>query len=206
LDLEADLAWKRISHGGDSVTVNDPQQQDARGQAMRELNRRAVRASVDVVRRVTLDDLGRATPCAAWTLADLLVHMITQHYGFAAAAQGDGANPSAWEARSLGDDPVAAYVAAAEHVMAAFAEDDVLERAFALPEISPTMTFPPAQAISFHFVDYVVHSWDVARALGASVDFEPGPAGGRVDGGAGGPRQRTTAPARRRLPARTGSP
>ena len=29
------------------------------------------------------------------------------------------------------------------------------------------------QAISFHLLDYVVHAWDVARALGVPVDFEP---------------------------------
>ena len=30
---------------------------------------------------------------------------------------------------------------------------------------------PARQAVSFHFVDYVVHSWDVARALGLEVHF-----------------------------------
>jgi uncharacterized protein (TIGR03086 family) len=155
------------------VTANDARQQGAREPDIRALNRRAVRASIDVVSRVTAKDLRRATPCAAWTLGDLLAHMTAQHYGFAAAARGEGANLAAWEIRPLGDDPVAAYVAAAEHVLDAFAGDGVLEREFALPEISPTLTFPAAQAISFHFVDYVVHSWDVARSLGGSVDFAP---------------------------------
>jgi uncharacterized protein (TIGR03086 family) len=50
----------------------------------------------------------------------------------------------------------------------------VLGREFALPEISPVLRFPAAQAISFHFVDYVVHGWDVARSLGR--DFELAPA------------------------------
>ncbi len=29
------------------------------------------------------------------------------------------------------------------------------------------------RAISFHFVDYVVHSWDVARTLGLPVRLDP---------------------------------
>jgi hypothetical protein len=29
------------------------------------------------------------------------------------------------------------------------------------------------QAVSFHFIDYVVHSWDVAKALGLEVHFAP---------------------------------
>ena len=33
--------------------------------------------------------------------------------------------------------------------------------------------FPARQAISFHFVDYVVHSWDVARTLGVPLDLDP---------------------------------
>jgi uncharacterized protein (TIGR03086 family) len=33
--------------------------------------------------------------------------------------------------------------------------------------------FPGPQAVSFHFIDYVVHSWDVAKTLGLPVRFEP---------------------------------
>src|SRR6266568_4055863 len=39
---------------------------------IRELDRRAVRTSVEVVSLVTADDLGRATPCSEWTLGGLL--------------------------------------------------------------------------------------------------------------------------------------
>ncbi|MGH3403766.1 MAG: TIGR03086 family metal-binding protein, partial [Streptosporangiaceae bacterium] len=58
-------------------------------------------------------------------------------------------------------------------VLAAFAADGVLDRDFALPEIDPAATFPAALAISFHFIDYVVHGWDVARALGLDYQLEP---------------------------------
>jgi uncharacterized protein (TIGR03086 family) len=133
---------------------------------IRELDRRAVRASVAVVARACAGDLGRATPCAGWMLGDLLAHMTAQHDGFAAAAAGQGADLGVWQVRPLGEDPVADYAAAAERVIAAFAEPGVLDRRFILPEIAPSFRFPAAQAISFHFVDYVVHGWDVARSLG----------------------------------------
>jgi uncharacterized protein (TIGR03086 family) len=42
-----------------------------------------------------------------------------------------------------------------------------------LPEISTRLRFPAAEAIGFHFEDYVVHGWDVARALGLGYDVEP---------------------------------
>jgi uncharacterized protein (TIGR03086 family) len=136
------------------------------------LDARAVRASVDLVARATAADLALPTPCAGWTLHGLLAHMATQHYGFAAAAAGDG-DLARWRLRPLGEDPAAAYRAAAGHVLAAFAADGVLDREFPLPEIKRGMMFPARQAISFHFVDYVVHSWDVARTLDLPVRFGP---------------------------------
>ena len=132
----------------------------------------AVRASIDVVARTTSDDLSKPTPCRAWTLYGLLAHMATQHYGFAAASHGDD-DPALWKLRDLGDDPVKSYSASAEHVLAAFAEDGVTERQFPLPEFGPGLSFSGSQAISFHFIDYVVHSWDVAKSLGTTVTFTP---------------------------------
>src|SRR5271170_6356690 len=97
------------------------------------LDAQAVRASLDLVTRATAQDLARPTPCADWTLHGLLRHMIAQHYGFAAAAGGDG-GLARWRIRPLGDDPAADYRAAAELVLAAFATDGVLDRDFPLPE------------------------------------------------------------------------
>jgi uncharacterized protein (TIGR03086 family) len=136
------------------------------------LDAQAVRASVDLVAQATARDLARPTPCADWTLHGLLRHMIAQHYGFAAASAGDG-DLAQWMLRPLGQDPVAAYRAAAECVLDAFAADGALDREFPLPELKIGLMFPARQAISFHFVDYVVHSWDVARTLGLPLDLDP---------------------------------
>ncbi|MEU9499084.1 TIGR03086 family metal-binding protein [Streptomyces sp. NPDC048196] len=140
---------------------------------LKRLHAQAVRDSVALVRRIRPDDLTRPTPCAAWTLADLLAHMTVQHHGFAAAARGDGRDPAHWAVRPLGPDPVAAYGSAAEQVIAAFAAVDDPDRECHLPEFTAARTFPARRAIGFHLIDYVVHSWDVARALG--LRHEPGP-------------------------------
>jgi uncharacterized protein (TIGR03086 family) len=137
-----------------------------------DLDGRAVRASVDLVAQATAADLTRPTPCDGWTLRDLLAHMTVQHDGFAAASRGDG-SPERWRAGSPAGDPVAAYRVAAGGVLTAFAADGVLDREFPLPEIRDGGPFPAGQAISFHFVDYVTHSWDVARTLGLPAPFEP---------------------------------
>ncbi|MEU9833299.1 TIGR03086 family metal-binding protein [Streptosporangium sp. NPDC048047] len=138
---------------------------------IREADRRAVRASVDVVAGASAADLGRPTPCEGWTLADLLAHMTAQHHGFAAAAEGRGADPEVWRVRPAGADAVSAYAEAAERVTAAFAADGVPDRAFALAEFGAKAVFPAPQAIGFHFIDYLVHGWDVARSL--DLPFAP---------------------------------
>lgn len=133
-------------------------------------HRAAVHASVDAVAAVRPEHLTLATPCAEWNLADLLVHMTAQHHGFAAAARGNGADVSAWSGapfrEAIATDPAATYAAAARDVLEAFAADGIDEAPFALPEFGVDVTVPGATAMGFHFVDYVVHGWDVAAALG----------------------------------------
>ncbi|MEU5591495.1 TIGR03086 family metal-binding protein [Streptomyces sp. NPDC020298] len=140
---------------------------------LRRLDAQAVRDSAALVRQVTPDDLLRPTPCAAWTLGDLLAHMTGQHRGFAAAALGHGEDLAHWRVRLPAEDAAAEYGEAAEEVIAAFAIVADPDRPFVLPELSAGRTFPAAQAIGFHLIDYVVHGWDVARSLG--VAYDPGP-------------------------------
>jgi uncharacterized protein (TIGR03086 family) len=137
-------------------------------------HRTAVLASIHVVDTIELGDLNRPTPCAGWNLLDLLAHMTVQHRGFAAAARGSGEGPDFWRPEavlaSVTADPAGAYAAAAHDVMAAFATPGAPDVEFALPDFGPDAKVPGAMAMGFHFVDYVVHGWDVAATLG--VPFE----------------------------------
>jgi uncharacterized protein (TIGR03086 family) len=139
------------------------------------LHRTAVLTSVDVVNGVTPDDLARPTPCEGWALADLLAHMTVQHHGFAAAARGHGGDTAVWDPATVADavaaNPSAAYAAAAAEVLDAFSADGVLDAPFEIPEFEPGAQFPGSMAIAAHFVDYVVHGWDVARTLGAAFEL-----------------------------------
>ncbi|KMO71969.1 TIGR03086 family metal-binding protein [Mycolicibacterium chlorophenolicum] len=133
-------------------------------------HRTAVETSIEVVSAVHSSDLDRPTPCSGWTLADLLAHMTAQHRGFAAAARGRGADPDVWRTEPLtaaiAADPVGTYTAAARDVLAAFATPGTDEALFALPDFGADVTVVGETAMGFHFVDYVVHGWDVAAALG----------------------------------------
>ncbi|MFF1692870.1 TIGR03086 family metal-binding protein [Streptomyces sp. NPDC058257] len=136
------------------------------------LDRTAVQESLRVLRAARGADWARPSPCAGWTLRDLVAHMTAQHHGFAAAARGSGADRTYWIAPDLGRDPLKIYEESVRHVLAAFAEGDepgVLERGFTLPEIG--RTFTGRIAVGFHFLDYVVHSWDVAKTIGIDIDL-----------------------------------
>jgi uncharacterized protein (TIGR03086 family) len=136
---------------------------------VRELDRRAVALSTQVVDRVRPQDLARPTPCAEWTLRDLLRHMAAQHRGFAAAARGHGADPGVWAPPDRSDTaPVEAHQSAAADVVAAFEEVDLDAAQLTLPDFGGR-TFRAAQAMSFHAIDYLVHAWDVGASIGVPV-------------------------------------
>ncbi|MFE6776307.1 TIGR03086 family metal-binding protein [Streptomyces sp. NPDC057702] len=139
---------------------------------IRKLDRTAVLETVRILGQASSRDWDQPTPCADWTLRELVAHMAGQHHGFAASATGGGADLADWRPSALGDDPLATYCAAAEVALHAFARPDVLSAEFALPEISATRRFPASLAIGFHFLDYVVHGWDVARTLGVSLELD----------------------------------
>lgn len=117
-----------------------------------------------LVERAARRDLGIATPCDGWDLADLLSHMIGQNRGFAAAvAAGDAqeaayAGPDVTPANAVGQ-----WDASAEALRAAFGPAD--ETAVVhLAEFDIQVT--PAVALSMQLLDTAVHAWDVATALG----------------------------------------
>ncbi|MGW0600162.1 TIGR03086 family metal-binding protein [Streptomyces sp. NPDC002776] len=134
---------------------------------IRLLDRQALLLTGELVSQVKADHLRLATPCADWTLCGLVRHLVSQNEGFAASARGAGETWAVWCDGDLGDDPAGAYEASMDEVSAAFAEDDALERPFALPEIGEGFTVPGRTAIGFHLLDCVVHAWDVAVTIGA---------------------------------------
>jgi hypothetical protein len=56
---------------------------------IRVLDQRALKITEAIVSRVDVGLLDRPSPCAEWTLGQLLAHMVGQNYGFAAAARGE---------------------------------------------------------------------------------------------------------------------
>ncbi len=132
-----------------------------------DLDRRALAASGDLVARVSADQLDGPTPCAEWALRDLVRHMVAHNHGFAAAARGGEVPASVWDGRPVGDDPYPRYLESATTVSDAFAAPGALDRRIDLPGLG---AFPGRIALGFHFVDYLVHGWDVAASIGAAIE------------------------------------
>nr|MDT0524357.1 maleylpyruvate isomerase N-terminal domain-containing protein [Streptomyces sp. DSM 41633] len=135
----------------------------------RPLHRTVVLRSAQVVDRVRGSDLDRPTPCAEWTLADLLAHMTAQHRGFAAAARGHGADESVWDAGTVADairaDPAGTYAAAAHDVLGS-AESRLHHQT---PEVVRALKdLPPSD---FPLLSGVVADRGVAATAAQDFDF-----------------------------------
>ncbi|MEV0645412.1 TIGR03086 family metal-binding protein [Phytomonospora sp. NPDC050363] len=139
------------------------------------LHARVMETAVATVHKVRPAHLEAATPCADWNVGQLLAHMIAQNDGFAAAALGEVSDRSMWTPRPVPSDDGAvgkAFEVSARSLLRAVAEDGSLDRPWVLPDFRPE-PFPGSQALGFHLIDYVVHSWDVAVSVGERVEFEP---------------------------------
>ncbi|MFH8515276.1 TIGR03086 family metal-binding protein [Streptomyces gelaticus] len=152
------------------MTDTDTTTETSQG-GIRELDRRAVLRSAEIVAQARDGQWDDPTPCGTWSLRRLLAHMTAQHLGFAAAAGGGPVDEAVWQEKPL-DDPRRAYADSVDRVLEAFAADGVLDRTVVLPWIHPTMQFAAPRAIGFHLVDYVVHGWDVAASLGIPSAYD----------------------------------
>ena len=130
-----------------------------------------------LVGMVEIADLDLATPCASWTTRDLLNHVVGGAVMFAGVFEGGPIHDISGRMPDVvGDDPAAAFAAAAERFGAATQAPGAMEQAFALPWAS--MTGPTF--LRFVAFDLLVHSWDLATTLGVDVEV-PDPLVSEVD-------------------------
>lgn len=120
---------------------------------------------------VTANDLNKPTPCGDWTVAQLLDHVIGGNL-MAAALLGGASREDAvavLSASSSGDEPLLAVQDSLRAQATAFADSAALE----LTVHHPAMDMPGAQLLGFRVGDLLVHSWDLARAIGADETLDP---------------------------------
>ncbi|GAA1597672.1 TIGR03086 family metal-binding protein [Kribbella sancticallisti] len=128
----------------------------------RALDRAATALCLDAVAAVRPDQLDLPTPCSEWNLGELVAHLVAENRGFAANSAGV-VDRTAWRPGPPDEITLAKFPASVARVGAAFAGYDVLDRPVEVREFG---VFPGRVAVAMHFLDYLVHAWDVARSIG----------------------------------------
>ncbi|WP_106189305.1 TIGR03086 family metal-binding protein [Umezawaea tangerina] len=136
---------------------------EAHGLAIREFDRR--------VRRVRPEQWSLDTPCEKWSVRDLVGHIV--HEQLWAPELLAGCTPEQvgdrFDGDNLGADPVHSWVLAAAAAREAWITPKALLRPVHL-------SFGKSTAVEYGWqmtTDLAVHSWDLARAIGADERIDP---------------------------------
>ncbi|MET8146519.1 TIGR03086 family metal-binding protein [Sphaerisporangium sp. NPDC005288] len=138
---------------------------------IREAYRRALNAFGTHVHQVRADQWRLPTACAGWDVHGMVDHLVGESLlapqllaGRQAAEAGE-----LTEGDLLGDDPVKAFDVAAAAAARAIEAADVLTRTVRLSfgDVSG------AEYIAELFADTLIHTWDLARAIGGDERLDP---------------------------------
>jgi len=128
-----------------------------------------LRGTGDVIDRVAPARLSAPSPCAGWTVSDVVLHLVAVTDKFTRFARGETEAPRSRTVADIDADPRAAYrVAALESTAVWRARPDALARVCTLP----FGAFNGAAAAAINLFDVVVHGWDIAigAGIGARID------------------------------------
>ena len=136
----------------------------------------AIASTHVVLTNVSPQQLDGPTPCANWTVRELINHIVGGQYFFAAGAAGqplagDGTDFSA-------GDFVAAFDEGAAACVIAFNTDGVMTKTLKLP----FGEMPGAAFLGLAATDTFTHGWDLAKATGQDTDLAPELAGALLQG------------------------
>ena len=133
---------------------------------------RSIEAFGEVV--ATVDDPAAwdlLSPCTQWSAGDIVGHVVAVQHAIAATIAGRRApmNPMVQPRRHAGDDPGASWRAAADVVRTAIRAPGVLDQMVTTWRGHTTV----ASMLAYNVGDTTVHTWDLARAVGADADLDP---------------------------------
>lgn len=112
------------------------------------------------------------TPCTEWDVRLLANHMTRGNLTYVGLATGGRAAEflRLRDTDALGDDPVGAYTASVRQCTEAFTRPGVLDTIIDYPLGRITAR----QALAVRATDSVIHTWDLARAIGADDTLDAG--------------------------------
>ena len=112
-----------------------------------------------VVRRTPTDAWSSDSPCDGWTAADVVAHNVGMNRMIAGFTRGDGA-PHA--DHIVSDDPAAAWAESLDDLLASLDRQGALQTV----AMTPWGELPVEKFLGFVWVDPVIHTWDLAMAVG----------------------------------------
>jgi uncharacterized protein (TIGR03086 family) len=111
------------------------------------------------------------TPCTAWDVRALVNHVVGANRRYTMLLHGATTDQveATRAADHLGDDPAASFAATAAELKAAFGEPGAMTRTAR----HRTGERTGAQLLEMRVLDIAVHTWDLARAIGAGESLDP---------------------------------
>ncbi|MCP2262550.1 TIGR03086 family protein [Streptoalloteichus tenebrarius] len=131
------------------------------------------------LRAVPATEWGSPTPCTEWNVRQLVNHMIQGSRIYVALLRGGSSAEfmANLNQEALDGDPLTTYREAAAECRAAFLADGAFDRVVDYP-FGPV---PGRQLLGLYVVDAVVHTWDLARAVGLDERLDPRTVGWVLD-------------------------
>jgi uncharacterized protein (TIGR03086 family) len=127
------------------------------------LYRAASDRAIAVVNAVRPEHLGSPTPCAEWTVQQLIDHLVGgTAYLLSAASGREQAQP---ETATVAD-----FHRGVAAVLTALEAPGAMERTCIAPL---GFEWPVGQAVAGTFMDVLIHTWDLARATGQDDKLDP---------------------------------
>jgi uncharacterized protein (TIGR03086 family) len=133
---------------------------------------RAFATTRTVLANVKPDQLDDPTPCASWSVRDLINHIVGGSHWFAKSTNA-GASPAPDETDFASGDFVASFDEGSTAAVAAFGTPGAQEKIIKLP----FGDFPGSAFMGLATTDTFTHAWDLAKATGQDVDLDPELAG-----------------------------
>ncbi|GGK89305.1 TIGR03086 family protein [Planomonospora parontospora subsp. parontospora] len=138
---------------------------------IREAYRRALDGFGALVHRIAPGQWENPTPCAGWDVRTLVNHVVSESLCVPELFAGRSAAEigGAFDGDLLGDDPLKAFDSSAAAAVQATGEGGSLTAVVRLS----FGDVPGAEYITELFADALIHTWDLARAIGADERLDP---------------------------------
>lgn len=138
---------------------------------VRGLYRRAIDEFDRRVQAVGDDQWHDSTPCTDWDVHTLVNHLVNENMWVVPLLEGKTMADvgSALDGDLLGDDPKASWKRSAQEGLRAAEDEGAMERIVHLSFGDASGVDYVSQVLS----DHVIHSWDLARAVGADESLDP---------------------------------